>query len=106
MSGYVFTPMVITPMLWISIGIFYLNKWRKKKKHGYLKIEKRSLTVFHEKTQIVILNEILEIKKFAGDFIICLSDHKINIEISKINKDSIEKLNDFFRQLNLDNAET
>lgn len=88
---------------YVSVGAFDLFQYFYSLKHHYLIIENGTITknVLYGFQNKIELNEIKEIKKIGGDYILKSQMRNLKINPDLIQKESLEKLNTFLKKLNL-----
>ncbi|WP_396637385.1 hypothetical protein [Maribacter sp. R77961] len=86
---------VIISILWLFLGVYTILKYINKVNDGYLRIYNKEFTMYDRKLRTVKYNEIINIKKFAGDIIFNCETNTIKIDTNKIEKKSLIILNSF-----------
>ena len=83
----------------IGIGFFYVVTSIYNIQNPYIRIESEYIKksgIFNKK---VFLDEITEIKKFAGDYIVKTKNREIHFDTNMVDKESLKSFTDYFDQL-------
>ncbi|GAA4520829.1 hypothetical protein [Sphingobacterium thermophilum] len=87
---------------WILISLAYFGIYFYQKKYKYVSIENGILTVNGPFGKKLNLNEIKQIKKFAGDYIIKTDNKELTINTQIIEPNSLAELNAELEKLNVE----
>lgn len=77
-------------LIYIVIGVYRIKVNYVTAKDGYLKRD------FGKK---ILLKDIIEVKRFAGDYIFKTREREVIIDINAVDKKSLEKLDEFVESL-------
>ena len=83
-------------------GILYLILYLNQKRNKYLTIENGILKINGSFGKKINLNEIKQIKKFAGDYILKSDKKKLTINTQIIDPNSLVELNAELEKLNVE----
>lgn len=84
------------------IGILFLGSYLFENSKQYLSIENGTISKNHLVPKTIKLNEIMSIKKFAGDYILKTKTTELTISTELIEKSSLAKLDAVLENLNLE----
>lgn len=79
---------------WLTLSLIYLGTYLYQKVYGYLKIENGKLQVNTLFKKTIKLDEIKEIRSFAGDYTLRAEDKEVKINTTLIDSESLAALND------------
>lgn len=83
------------------IGVLYFGTFLFENTRQYLTIENGILTKHHLISKKINLEEVKQIKKFAGEYILITDSAQLKINIELIEKNCLEKLNHLLDNLNI-----
>ena len=86
---------------YLIIGILYFGTYLFENNKQYLTIENGIISKNHLIPQKINLNEIKQIKKFAGDYILKTDSTELRINTELIEENSLAELNNVLEKLNL-----
>lgn len=84
---------------WLTLSLIYLGTYLFQRVYGYLKIENGNLQVNSLFKKTIILDEIKEIRSFAGDYTLRTNDKEVKINTSLIDSGSLAELNAELKKL-------
>jgi len=87
---------------WIVISLMYLGMYFYQKNYNYLTIENGIIKQNWPFGKKMNLNEIKQIKKFAGDYILKTDEKKLTINMQIIDPNSLADLNAALEKLNVE----
>tara|TARA_R110002124_G_scaffold171966_2_gene339645 strand:- start:13 stop:402 length:390 start_codon:yes stop_codon:yes gene_type:complete len=87
---------------YLVFGILYLILYLNQKRNKYLTIENGILKINGSFGKKINLNEIKQIKKFAGDYILKSDKKKLTINTQIIDPNSLVELNAELEKLNVE----
>ena len=87
---------------YLIIGILYFGTYLFENNKQYLTIDNGIISKNHLIPKKVNLNDIKQIKKFAGDYILKTDSTELRINTELIDKKSLAELNTVLENLNLD----
>ncbi len=93
-------------IVFLSLGIIYLSMYFFEKTNQYLTIKNGMITKHSIRPKRMKLDEIIQIKNFAGDYVLTTKQDELTINKSFIEKKSLLALEKVLQGLNLNADET
>ncbi len=101
-SGVIFDVTNFFVYGYLLVGILQLGTYFYENKNQYLTIENGVISKNNLIAKKINLNEIVGIKKFAGDYILKTNSSELRINTEFIDENSLKELNTFLENLNLE----
>ena len=86
---------------WIAIGLLQAGTYFYDKRYQYLTIENNYLTKHFPIPQTIHLSEIQKVRKFKNSYRVETDRKKMTISKNLIEENSLDKLDQFFKTLDL-----
>lgn len=88
---------------WLILGLSNMGQYLYKKQKGYVSISNDSIRINNLWSKGIMLSEVVQLKKFAGDYTLKTAEKEITINSQIIDPESLQKLNTVLEDLNLEN---